>query len=155
MAPKASKKAAKELLQKPIVAAADLAEAEKVLKDQAELKRARASLTYFLERNGIKDKFSSQSMKERNEFLKHWFADQVAKKSAKKQSTSEHSVQSSTHKSNDFRWLSKQQMVNEFGETKAMARINSKLLESRPDPVTKLDDDDNREYKNWEETGGS
>ena len=49
--------------------------------------------------------------------------------------------------------MSKQQMVNIFGAAKAQAKIDANTLRTQADPDSGLDDEWNREYKIWSDSG--
>ena len=58
-----------------------------------------------------------------------------------------HTITSSNKDQKRHKWMSASKMVEEFGSAKATAKIKSGKLDSRPDEVTGLDDDEHREYK--------
>eukprot|EP00959_Pyramimonas_sp_CCMP1952_P138659 2902245-Pyramimonas_sp.AAC.1 len=87
--------------------------------------------------------------------MEGWFAVHVKERNRKAEIKSERSLESKKKSEHLFVWMGKQQMINAFGEAKAASKIASNKLESRPDPDSGLDDEWNREYKVWTDSGGN
>eukprot|EP00959_Pyramimonas_sp_CCMP1952_P421797 8836421-Pyramimonas_sp.AAC.1 len=83
---------------------------------------------YFLESTGQKRAYESVSPAEKKEFFLKWYAFHSTKaKSTSRGTRSNSHVEVNSDRS---RWVSKQQMINEMGEAKAMAKITA--LDQQP-----------------------
>jgi len=80
-----------------------------------------------------------------------WQAEKMA--SGNRTKVEEKTVTSESSSGRSFTYMAKQQMINEYGEAKALAKIGSGKLEHQPDPDSGLDDEWNREYKIWAKGG--
>lgn len=141
-------------LQRPVVKQTDLEAAREMLANEAEMKRARSQMSYWLRNQGFEKEYSTKNTTAKRDFLQHWFADRLAQKNAAKAATSSQRYSSTESAEHKYQWLGKQQMINMFGEAKALAKINSSKLKTRPDPDSGLDDEWNREYQVFVDSGG-
>jgi hypothetical protein len=146
MAPKkADKKGTKELPY-AIVSESDLAAAKAALADEAELKRQRSSMTYFLKSQGLDQAYSVKGNTAKKQFLANWMAKRMADHRVKTSHSSSQEFRSTTSSGSVWGWMGKEQMIKVLGEHKATAKIDSGLLKHRPDRDTTLDGEWDREY---------
>jgi hypothetical protein len=138
---------------KPIVSETDLAAARKLLESADEKKRQKSNLDYFLKKNGITRDFDRKSATAKREYLEAWFGARLAETRGKLNSTVTESFGSSHESQVAYSWMSKQALIDQFGEKKAMNKINSGKLATQPDPDTGLDGEWDVEYKVFAETG--
>ena len=106
-------------LDPPLVSEKDLKLAKESLETAAENKRARASMTYYLEKEGKVDAYKACSMREKREFLDKYWAQKLKEDQVKKESRSSRIVEHTSHKDRKFRWMGLETMINEMGEHKA------------------------------------
>ena len=134
-------------LTRPKVTDAEIADAKKTLEDKDAKRRANSNMMYWLEQRGEKTAYENLEPQKRKQFAVEWFAWSLKDSNVTKSSSRR--VNQQTKNSDTGRWLSRETMIKEFGEKKALAKIA--LLETkpdrhRPDRDTGLDDADNREY---------
>ena len=145
------KKAAAKVLEMPSVHDSGVAAARQALQDAAEKRRQNSNMHYYLQSLGKKDAYERMSAAEKKEFFLKWFAKMVGEDTTTRSATKKVAIVS--EKGDDYVWLSKDAMIMKIGEKKALNKIASGVLEHRPDPDTKNDDEWNREYKLYIGTG--
>lgn len=131
----------------------DLEKAKLHMANKESAKRCRSSMSYWLAQNGMKDEYDDAPIHEKKKFILHFASEQLKKEGEKTMQTEEvHNF--SNKKARNFRWMSLEILQREIGKNKANNKVASGKLLSRPDPDTGLDDEDNREYKIYEDVGG-
>ena len=145
------KKVKQQPAPRSLVSASDLAAAEAVLQNDAQMKKARSNMTYWLRLHGYDQDYFAKNATAKREYLAMWQADKMS--SGNRTRVEEKTVTSESSSGRKFVYMAKQQLINEYGEAKALAKIRSGALEHQPDPDSGLDDEWNREYKIWT-TGG-
>ena len=78
--------------------------------------------------------------------MQRWFAQSTKDKAAKKEARAKSTYKNSKDNKDVDEWLGKQGLIDRFGLAKAMARIESGKMITRPDPIIGLDDEWSREY---------
>ena len=155
MAPKAAaKNAAKKTvkgknktpLTQPVVTPQALQRAQQMLADEAELKRKRSSLAYFLETNGHKKAFNAMGSTAKKDFLDAWVAEQIEAGKFKTTKETVNRIEVENEGKATGEWMGKAAMIRLYGEVKAQAKIDSGVLKHRADPDTLKDCEWNREY---------
>jgi len=141
----------KTALVVPAVSDGDVAAARAALQDAAEKRRQNSNMHYYLQSIGKKDAYDCMSAAEKKEFFLKWFAKKVGEGNSV--SSSSNRVAIVTEKGDDYVWMGKEKMIKELGEKKALAKIESGVLEHRADPDTKMDDEWSREFKVYIGTG--
>eukprot|EP00959_Pyramimonas_sp_CCMP1952_P325057 6803862-Pyramimonas_sp.AAC.1 len=157
MAPKKAKKAASPpppLPEPPLVAAGELKKAQEVLAKADEKKKARSSLVHYLNINNLKESYDTSSVEIKRNFFEGWFAKHLADKTVKGQLKSTKSIESAGAQHHLFSWMAKQQMIDTFGKEKALSKIESGNLKTRPDQDSGKSDEWNIEYQIWHDAGG-
>eukprot|EP00959_Pyramimonas_sp_CCMP1952_P452956 9467451-Pyramimonas_sp.AAC.2 len=139
---------------KPVVSPIELAAAKAVLKDEAELKRQRSSMSHWLKTQGAYDTFKTWSCPEKKEFLETWYAKKLVDNNAKVTQATAKEYKLRSHNEHNFQWVGKEQMQKLIGENKADLKIASGVLQTRPDPTTGRDDEWSIEYKLYFDSGG-
>ena len=149
---------AKKALPKIAATPASLTKAEKELEDEAELKRQRSCMSFWLQSNDCKVAYDAlkntkDNPRAKKAFLVQYLANKIDNGQYKtKQVVSRDLVQVS-EKERGFEWMSKKQMIDKWGEEKAEKKILKGNLEWQADPDTKEDGEWDREYKIWHTTG--
>ena len=142
-------------IEKPVVSDSDYAAAKKLLENEEELKRQRSCLSFFLESRGQKEEYADWSREAKKEFLIIFLADRLASGKLKSTMRTFRTVDSVDTNKRSFEWWNKKQMIDTWGEAKAIARINSGKLKTQPDEVTGEHGEFLTEYQIWFGTGGT
>lgn len=148
---KATGKKAHVPLVPPLVSDADLAKARKALEDKDHKKKFRSNMSYWLECRGLKSTYESSSMAERKEFLLRWAADRISM--GKTTVDTDRIVATESTAGAAFEWMGKETMYTKLGANKAQAKIDSKILQERPDRDTGLMGEWSTEYKVYTDNG--
>ena len=149
----APKKKAKVLDEPPAVPQAILEQAKKTLADAEVKRRGNSNMHYWLETTGQKKAYESISAAEKKDFFLKWYAWQST--TAKVTSRGTRSTSQLDVTNDRGRWVAKQQMINELGEVKALAKIaalDQQPSRHRPDRDTGGDGEWEREYKLFDDT---
>ncbi|CAK0858470.1 unnamed protein product [Prorocentrum cordatum] len=131
-----------------------LAKAKELLADAEQRKRAQSSMVHFLQAHNKKEQYDHSPDDVKKEFMSAWFAQHLAEKRTKATMKQSQKVQHSIQSHHQFTWMSKQTMINHFGEQKTNDKISSGKLEVRADPDSGPMDEWNAEYKIWNDSGG-
>ena len=113
----------------------------------------RSNMVYWLESRGLKDAYAAQSRYEKQEFLMQHYADKMLAKNRDKASNLNEFSEKTFANKLGWEWMGKQEMINAFGAEKALGKINSGNLETRPDRDSGLDTEWSREYCVWRDKG--
>ena len=105
-----------------------------------------------MQSKGLKNQYDAMAMEEKKSYLASWLAEKMVKGAAKTLENTR-KVESSTGHKRSHGWLGKKGLQNLLGIEKAQAKIDCGKLEHRPDPDSGRDDEWNREYKLYEDTG--
>ena len=111
-------------------------------------------MTYFLQKQGLTGEYSAKSTEAKRRYLESWFADQLTSKKAKVTQSAVKETVMNRASAHLYKWMSKQAMINDMGEQKALSKIDSGKLASRADPDTGLDTEWTKEFKVYTDTGG-
>ena len=155
--PKASKAKAKdkvtaEPIAMPNVTAKEVADAEKVLKDETEKRRANSNMMYWLQLQDKRAEYDNLSPKLRKEFALSWYAWSLREGDTTK--VSKRALGAEKREKDVGKWMSKQELINKYGETKAkkkIAALDLKPARHRPDRDTQDDGEWDREYRVFED----
>ena len=152
---KTSKRGAAEAptpIAMPNVSAKDVEEAQKLLKDEADKRRANSNMMYWLQTNGKRNNYDALLPKDRKQFALMWYAwslkDGDTTKLTKRASGTE-KIEKDIGK-----WMCKNQIIDKYGKDKGESKI--KVLDAeptrhRPDRDTGEDGEWHREYKIFED----
>ena len=74
----APKKVKQQPAPRPLVSASDLAAAEAVLQNDAQMKKARSNMTYWLRLHGYDQDYFAKNATAKREYLAMWQADKMS-----------------------------------------------------------------------------
>jgi len=151
-AKKAKDKVTAEPITMPNVSAKEVADAEKVLKDEFEKRRANSNMMYWLQSQEKRDQYDALSPKLRKEFALSWYAWSLREGDTSK--VSKRALGAEKKEKDIGKWMSKQELINKYGETKAaskVAALDLKPARHRPDRDTQDDGEWHREYRIFED----
>eukprot|EP00959_Pyramimonas_sp_CCMP1952_P100830 2109252-Pyramimonas_sp.AAC.1 len=99
----------------PVVSPVELAAAKAALRDEAELKRQRSSLSHFLRGQGTYDAFTDMACPAKTEFLESWYSKKLTETNKKviQGTTKEYKMRG--HKKHNFQWVGVEQMQKLIG----------------------------------------
>ena len=143
----AKAKAVAPPIEKPVVTKAEYDAASKILQDEAEMKRQRSSLSFFLEQKGQKEEFTNWKNPAKLEFLTMHLADKLKSGNLRGTLKTLRKVEHVSRADDWHEWWNKQQMIDRWGTEKAEAKIKSGKLESRGDELTGEEGEWLSEYK--------
>ena len=146
---------AKAALSHPTVSAEAIKKAEEFLKSEEEAKRQRANLAYYLEQHGAKDEYQHWSGPSKRDFLLVQVAKKIEDGKLAAEVTTARQVEFRQESDYDWHWMGKQEMINTFGEQKALGKIESGKLQTQPDPDTGEHGEWITEYKVHKKKGTS
>ena len=132
-------------LDAAIVSDAEVASAQAALKNAAERKRQNSNMHFYLQNIGKKNAYDRLSSAEKKEFFLKWFAKKAGESTVT--SNASQSVTTVTESGDNFEWMGKDAMIQKLGERKAMSKIESGKLETRPDQDTGKAGEWDIEYK--------
>ena len=115
-------------------------------KDKSEKRRLESNMSYYLQQSGDMPKGTRLSGDARRKFLLLYLAKQAKDKNATSTSSSSREVVIDAINRTTKRWWSKEKMIKELGEKKALGWIGSGKLETRADAVTGSMEEDMMEY---------
>ena len=147
--------AEKKPIVEPIVSEAEFDKAAKILESEEELKRARSDLSYFLNKQGVYDQYKGWDKHKKKEFTIKFFADKLSNPTTKASFRNFKVAETVEKAADNFVWMSKKKMIDEFGPEKTSNKISSNKLETQPDPDTGLTGEWDLEYKVWTKGGGT
>eukprot|EP00959_Pyramimonas_sp_CCMP1952_P107624 2250183-Pyramimonas_sp.AAC.1 len=122
------------------------------MEDQAEAKRQRSNMSYWLSANAKKEEYDNSPIDVRRQFFHSFVADSIAKKG---DMTTGREIKTGKIIEKTFEWVGKERMITLIGEKKAQSKIDSGKLEHRPDRDTGADGEWDREYKLYTDQGSS
>ena len=135
----------------PNVSQGDVEKAKKILEDEKQEKRIRSQMRQDLQQKELYDDYLACPMGERKKHLIRWMAGQLNSTESKKTKNWSGVEKLTTEKKSGYEggWVSKHWLVTNLGEEKAKNKIAYYRAQGlvRPDPDTKLDDDENAEFK--------
>ena len=109
----------------------DLEVANKALEDEVTKNRARASLHHFLKDAGLKDTYNQASTREKDNYFRHWFANEMSTGNGCKAAKDQRKLVITGETNKEGVWWSRSKLIAEYGEEKALAKIAA--LDPQPD----------------------
>jgi hypothetical protein len=154
MPPKKSKgKDEAKSLEAPKVSEKELTEAKRVLQSAEEKRRANSNMMYWLNSQDKRAGYDAMSPADRKDFALSWFAWSLKESELKK--GTKRRVGTDKIEKDESTWMCKKEIIDMMGDAKGNKKI--KWLDTqpdrhRPDPDTKDDDEDSREYRVYKQT---
>lgn len=111
-------------------------------------------MMYFLQTQGGEKSYAKKTTAEKRDFFESYYTELCIKKGTISKQVVRKACSEVATESLKYDWLSKKEMEDKWGVARAAARIAALPADmTRPDPITGLNDEDNKEWKIYRNVG--